>query len=89
MRSQAPYKDGDLSKNIKVDDTPTGFTIYVDGETLESETGTDYMPYTNELWVSPRWRGRQNPNLKWFDVAVFELAHGIASQLNAQAVRRD
>lgn len=25
----------------------------------------EYLPYTVERWISPRWRGRKNPNLQW------------------------
>lgn len=30
----------------------------------------DYMPYTNEKWISPRWHGKKNPNESWWDLCV-------------------
>lgn len=42
-----------------------------------------YMPYTNERWISGRWKGKQNPNEDWWDNAVYDvcdLTTGIASQ---------
>lgn len=33
-----------------------------------------YMPYTNEPWISPKWKGHKNPNEKWFDRTTKELA---------------
>lgn len=25
-----------------------------------------YMVYTNEVWISPKWKGRKNPNENWW-----------------------
>ena len=33
-----------------------------------------YMPYTNERWISPRWKGAKNPNENWFDDAIHDVA---------------
>ena len=33
-----------------------------------------YMPFTNERWISPRWKGKQNPNYHWFDDAIDDVA---------------
>ena len=33
-----------------------------------------YMPYTNEKWISPKWRGAKNPNEHWFDEAIYDVA---------------
>ena len=62
-RQQAPEDTGNLSKNaLKLEwiDQNTA-RIYIDEEIAP------YMPYTNEPWVSSWWRGKQNPNLYWFD----------------------
>lgn len=32
----------------------------------------DYAIYTNEPWLSPRWRGRKNPNEGWIQRALAE-----------------
>lgn len=37
---------------------------------------TDYIAYTVERWISPRWKGRENPNEQWI------RKRGIAPLLN-------
>ena len=32
-----------------------------------------YMPYTNERWISPRWKGKANPNEHWWDEAIYDV----------------
>ena len=32
-----------------------------------------YVVYTNEPWLSPYWRGKQNPNEGWWERFVAEL----------------
>ena len=32
-----------------------------------------YVVYTNEPWLSPYWRGKQNPNEGWWERVVAEL----------------
>lgn len=34
-----------------------------------------YMPYTNEEWISPKWKGAKNPNLKWWDKSVNDIVN--------------
>ena len=62
-RKQAPEDTGNLSENalklVWIDQNTA--RIYIDEEIAP------YMPYTNEPWVSSWWRGKQNPNLYWFD----------------------
>lgn len=38
-----------------------------------------YMPYTNERWISPRWKGKKNPNEDWWDNAIYDIGN-LASQ---------
>lgn len=33
-----------------------------------------YMPYTNERWISPHWKGKKNPNESWFDEAGHDVS---------------
>ena len=33
-----------------------------------------YAVYTNEPWISPRWNGKENPNLYWVERACQEAA---------------
>ena len=28
-----------------------------------------YMTYTNEPWISPKWKGKKNPNENWWNKA--------------------
>ena len=51
------------------------FRIIIDSELA------DYVPYTNEPWISPRWHGRQNPNEGWFPRAVIAYASALATSL--------
>ena len=53
MPTPRTYK---LSRSMQVMDTDKGFSI---------EWSTPYVPYTVEKWISPRWRGRKNPNEQW------------------------
>lgn len=52
--------------------------IYVD------EKIAPYVPYTNEVWISPRWKGHKNPNEGWFGRATEYVAHNLAGTLNGR-----
>lgn len=41
-----------------------------------------YVVYTNEPWISPKWKGAKNPNEKWFEMATEQFAASLASRLN-------
>lgn len=43
-----------------------------------------YMVYTNEVWTSPRWRGRKNPNEGWWQEACEFVAHWISHRLHGE-----
>ena len=64
FKSQSPVRTGTLKGQIREERVDNGFNIVSD---------IYYMPYTEEQWVSPRWRGRANPNEGWFKEA-FEMA---------------
>ena len=40
------------------------YVIYMD------ENIAPYMPYTNEKWISPKWKGAKNPNENWWQKSV-------------------
>lgn len=61
----APERSGQLKASIKLVATARGYEILVTAP---------HMPYTEEEWVSPQWRGRANPNEGWFREAV-DLAY--------------
>lgn len=46
--------------------------IYVD------ENIAPYMPYTNEPWISPKWKGAKNPNENWFATFTEILARQLS-----------
>lgn len=66
FRLTAPVKTGNLAFNsIKfVFTSPKRAVVYVDTKIAP------YMPYTNEPWISPKWKGKKNPNEKWFEKGV-------------------
>lgn len=43
-----------------------------------------YMVYTNEVWESPRWKGRNNPNEGWWEEAYKFLAYWIAYRTSGE-----
>lgn len=40
-----------------------------------------YVPYTNEPWVSPKWKGKKNPNEGWWQRFAAEFARRLANKL--------
>lgn len=63
LRSFAPEDTGNLSANaIRVSyPSPKECVIYVD------ESIAPYMKYTELPWISPKWKGKKNPNESWFE----------------------
>ena len=53
----------------------TEFELFID------EDIAPYMPFTNEPWISPKWRGAKNPNEGWFPRAVLAYANALAAAL--------
>jgi len=52
-----PYRSGYQHDHIYAKDLANGgFEIVVN---------TDYVQYTTDEWVSPKWNGRENPNEGW------------------------
>ena len=45
--------------------------MYVD------ERQAPYLPYTNEKWISPRWKGKKNPNRKWYNKAMYSFCNAL------------
>ena len=43
-----------------------------------------YVVYTNEPWISPKWKGAKNPNEKWFERAVEIYARSLAHALRGK-----
>ena len=74
LRRLAPYDTGNLAINaIRMEmNPPSECHIYVD------EAVAPYMPYTNEIWLSPYWRGKKNPNQGWWNAACELIAYILA-----------
>lgn len=77
FRPLVPYDTGNMAllatKVEKVSENEV--KIYVDSEIAP------YVVYTNEPWTSPKWKGKQNPNEHWFDIAATKTAYAINSML--------
>lgn len=71
IRANAPVRSGRLKTSIQSITTQDGYEISVN---------VDYMVYTEERWISPRWNGRENPNLYWLRRTVETLVRQWASQ---------
>ena len=79
FKSQAPTRTGVLKGQIKVNQVEGGFQIISD---------IYYMPYTTEKWISPRWRGRENPNERWWDEA-YEIAIRFLTSVYGKEFKRE
>lgn len=80
LQDFAPKDTGNLAFNaIKIDFEENGdewkCVISVDPSIAH------YMPYTNEPWISPKWKGKKNPNEGWWQWAVEFVARKIAEYL--------
>lgn len=55
--------------------------IYVD------ENIAPYVYYTNEKWISPKWKGHKNPNEGWVDKGMQEVVQSLGKSFEG-TVRR-
>lgn len=80
LRGLAPYDTGNLAKNaIKIEfPSANECHIYVD------ESIAPYMPFTTRPWVSPKWRGKKNPNEGWWQAAGELIAEYIAELVGGE-----
>ena len=84
FRQFCPVDTGNLAYNaVRLDFGDGYFRIYVD------EDIAYYMPYTNEPWISPKWHGRKNPNVYWFDAAVEACMAMLAAELKGIIRKED
>lgn len=74
--ANAPRRSGALKSSIRLEEYENGFDIVID---------ISYVVYTEERWIHPRWRGRENPNLHWIKRSVELLAQEFASQYGGKA----
>lgn len=61
MIGATPFRTGRMMNEARSYLIPNGVAI---------EWTTPYVVYTVEPWYSPRWRGRENPNLQWIKKAM-------------------
>ena len=63
VRVNTPYDTGYMYSNgVRFSEDATKYTILFDGNAVP------YISYTEYEWVSPRWKGKQNPNENWIRV---------------------
>ena len=43
-----------------------------------------YVPYTNEEWKSPKWKGKKNPNEGWWNRLCEEFINRLATRLGGR-----
>lgn len=84
FRRLAPRDTGNLAFNsIKVIFTSDSrAVVYVD------EKIAPYMPFTDRPWLSPKWKGKKNPNEGWFERAVEEALRGTNSQMKGKVIKK-
>lgn len=61
VRAIAPVRSGKLKASIELVATEKGYKILITAP---------HTVYTEEKWVSPRWKGRANPNEGWIKEAT-------------------
>jgi len=66
LRIFAPKDSTNLAKNAirVVQVAPSNYQIIIGGEIAP------YAVYTNAEWISPKWRGKRNPNQNWVGRAI-------------------
>ena len=79
LRSISPYDTGILRETISATRIEkNAFKISIGGPPAP------YAVYTNEKWVSPRWKGKKNPNEKWIDMGVQQVVKMIAEKIGGE-----
>ena len=69
------------ASRIKYPDSNTA-VIYVD------EHIAPYVPYTNEVWISPKWKGKKNPNQGWFERARDIVIESLARRCGGEVIKK-
>lgn len=78
LRARAPYDTGNLAgRGIIIENYENCPAVYIGGADV-----APYAPYTNEPWVSERWKGRKNPNEGWIERAIEEAKPYIQKALS-------
>jgi hypothetical protein len=84
LQIRAPKDTGNLALNaIKPVYVEGGYQIIVGGEIAP------YAPVTNEVWLSPRWNGKQNPHEGWIQSAIEEMRPTIVTIMTQPLTEED
>lgn len=77
--ANAPRRTGNLQRSIRYEEIDGGFRIIID---------ISYMVYTEEKWGYNKHWGKtlQNPNYKWLQNSVYNLAIRFAERLKGVVV---
>ena len=67
-----------LQSRFKALKTKYKAEIYIDDKIAP------YFHYTNEKWVSPKWKGHKNPNEGWVKRGTDNVVRLITQELNGQ-----
>lgn len=91
IQNMTPYDTGNLHDSTKLKYLGNSkWEIYVncgeDPYLKDYERGlAPYMPFVNEKWISPRWRGKQNPNENYWnksiEIALYRCAKRFEGEL--------
>lgn len=77
LRSQTPYRTGNLRSTIRMNQiNNNSFEILIGGEQAP------YVVYVNEPWISPIWRGRENPREGFIGRAAELMVRHIETNMN-------
>lgn len=102
IQTLCPYDTGNLQSSIKYDYLGNGvWKIYVNcGDDPYLKVGKNsrgiapYMPFTNEKWLSDRWKDkngnmRKNPNEGWWNDACERAIEYARIKLNGEVYARN
>ena len=79
VKSVCPYRTGNMFDQIKIRRASSDeWVIEIGG------AAAPYAVFTNEEWISPRWRGKKNPNEKWIDNSAEYIASYISASLGGK-----
>ena len=80
LRALAPRDKGTLADY--------GITFHFEGvDRAVIEVDLDkapYMPFTNEPWISPKWKGRKNPNEAWWQRRIDEIVRKLVRKYKGE-----
>lgn len=66
LKKYAPKDTGNLAYNS----IQYVFTSDNECQIKVNEQVAPYMVFTNEKWISPKWKGKPNPNEQWWNKAI-------------------